>query len=96
MPKSRLDATLQLFRRFPFRAFLLVFLAVVLAALLDPAAVFLAGFAADFLTALFARVFLRGLAARVEAARFRRGARAAAIGGTIMGSETRPSAASGM
>jgi hypothetical protein len=100
MPKSRLDATLQLFRRFPFRAFLavflLVFLAVVLAVLLDPAAVFLAGFAADFLTALFARVFLRGLAARLEAARFRRGARAAAIGGTIMGSETRPSAASGM
>ncbi|HET7124334.1 MAG TPA: hypothetical protein VFI51_09485 [Bradyrhizobium sp.] len=79
-PKSRRDATLQLFRRFPFRAFLavflLVFLAVVLAALLDlPAAVFLAGFAADFLTAFLARVFLRGLAVRLEAAaRFRGGA----------------------
>ena len=79
-PKSRLDATLQLFRRFPFHVFLavflLVFLAVVLAALLDlPAAVFLAGFAADFLTAFLARVFLRGLAVRLEAAaRFRGGA----------------------
>jgi hypothetical protein len=80
-PKSRRDATLQLFRRFPFRAFLAVFLlvflaVVVLAALLDlPAAVFLAGFAADFLAAFLARVFLRGLAVRLEAAaRFRGGA----------------------
>jgi hypothetical protein len=78
-PKSRLDVALQLFRRFPIGAFLAVFLlvfrAVVLAALLDrPAAVFLAGFATDFLTAFFARVFLRGLTARLAAARFRGGA----------------------
>jgi hypothetical protein len=74
-----LDATLQLFRRFPFRAFpavfLLVFRAVVLAALLDLAAtVFLAGFAADFLTAFFAGVFLLAFAARFKGARFLRGA----------------------
>jgi hypothetical protein len=78
-PKSRLDATLQLFRRFPFRAFpavfLLVFRAGVLAALLDlAAAVFLAGFAADFLTAFFAGVFLLAFAARFKGARFLRGA----------------------
>jgi hypothetical protein len=78
-PKSRLDVPLQLFRRFPFGVFLAVFLLVfrviVLAALLDrPAAVFLAGFATDFLTAFFAGVFLRGLPARLEAARFRGGA----------------------
>jgi hypothetical protein len=61
-------------RRF-FGRFPAGFPTVVLAALLDrPAAVFLAGFATDFLTAFFARVFLRGLAARLAAARFRGGA----------------------
>ena len=80
-----------------FGVFLLVFLAVFLAALLDlPAAVFLAAFAEDFLTAFFGLVFLLALAARLEAARFLLREGAAAIGGTIMGSETRPSAASGM
>jgi len=75
----RLDAALQVVQRFPLRAFLavflLVFLAVVLAALPDLlAAIFFAGFAADFLTAFFARVFLLALAARLNAARFLRGA----------------------
>src|SRR5438105_4723903 len=70
----RLDATFQIIQRFPLRAFfavfLPVFLAVILAALLDlPAAVFFAGFAADFLTAFFARVFLLAFAARLEPAR---------------------------
>jgi len=73
------DAALQVLRRFPLRAFfavfLLVFLAAVLAALLDlPAAVFLAGFAADFPAAFFARVLLPAFAARLEPARFLRGA----------------------
>src|SRR6266849_6068413 len=65
--------------------FLLVFLAAaVLAALLDRRA---ADFFADLLTVLFG--LLLAFAARFRAGRFLREARAAAIGGTIMGSETR-------
>jgi len=72
-----------------------------LAAFLDlPAADSVAAFRADFLTAfVFFAVLLAFLAARFGAARsFLRfsGAGATATGGTIMGSETRPSAASGM
>jgi hypothetical protein len=77
---------------------LLVFFAVVLvAALADGlAAVFVAAFPADLLTAFLAVLLRACFAARVEAARFLRGAGVAASGGTIIGSETRPSAASGM
>ncbi len=58
-----------------FFVFLLTFLAVVLAALLDRRAVgFFATFPAAFLTAFLGRVFLLAFAARLEAARFLRGA----------------------
>jgi hypothetical protein len=80
-----------------FAVFLLVFFAVLVAALADGlAAVFFAALPADLLTAFLAVLLLACFAARVEAARFLRGAGVAASGGTIMGSETRPSAASGM
>jgi hypothetical protein len=55
--------------------FLLVFLADAWAALRDRLVVaFFVGFAADFLPASFAGVFLPAFAARLEAARFLRGA----------------------
>ena len=80
-----------------FAVFLLVFLGVLVAALLDlPATVFFAAFPADLLTVFLGLVFLPALAVRLEAARFLLAEGAAASGGTIMGSETRPSAASGM
>jgi hypothetical protein len=54
--------------------FLLDFLADAWAALRDRLAVALVGFAGDFLTAFFARVFLLAFAARFKGARFLRGA----------------------
>jgi hypothetical protein len=94
------------FQRIPLRVFLaallgdllLAFFAVFLAALLDRfAAAFFTAFLADFLTAFFFFAVLRAVfAARFGAARFFLRVGATAIGGTIMGSETSPSAASGM
>jgi hypothetical protein len=80
------------------RRFFLVFRAVVLAALLDRvAADFFPIFPADLPAAFFAAVFLLAFfAVRFGAVRFLLRAGATAIGGIIMGSETRPSAASGM
>jgi hypothetical protein len=77
--------------------FPLAFFAVFLTAFLAPLAAgfFFAVFLAAFLTAFFADLLRAFLAVRFGAARFLFRTGATAIGGIIMGSETRPSVASG-